>query len=148
MINMETIKLVKPGAYLINCARGPICKEDALVYGLEKGILAGCALDVFEIEPLPDSSRLYEFADKIFMAPHNSNQSPLAHERVHWNAIRNVLKVLNVEHVDEMVDVDFSAYDKLTYDDESGKGSEGMFAKSLIVGVGVVLPWVIGKYVM
>jgi len=64
LINMDSIMRVKHGAYLINCARGPICSEKALVYGLERGILAGCALDVFEVEPLPLDSKLFEYGDR------------------------------------------------------------------------------------
>jgi len=55
MISREEIDLLKPGARLINCARGGIYDEKALVYGLESGKLGGVALDVFENEPCTDS---------------------------------------------------------------------------------------------
>ncbi len=53
LINKETLSLMKPTAYLINAARGPIVKEDDLVEALKDGVIAGAALDVFEDEPLP-----------------------------------------------------------------------------------------------
>ncbi|NLE37518.1 MAG: phosphoglycerate dehydrogenase [Pirellulaceae bacterium] len=51
LVNAESIKLMKPGVRLINCARGGIFDEAALVEGLVDGHLAGVALDVFEHEP-------------------------------------------------------------------------------------------------
>jgi len=50
MINMDNIKLIKKGSYLINTARGPVVDTNALIYGLENKILAGVALDVMEGE--------------------------------------------------------------------------------------------------
>jgi D-lactate dehydrogenase len=50
LINKENIKLIKPGAYLINTARGGIVETEALLYALKEGILKGAALDVLEEE--------------------------------------------------------------------------------------------------
>lgn len=50
LINMENVGLIKRGAYLVNTARGGIVETEALVYALEKGILAGAGLDVLEEE--------------------------------------------------------------------------------------------------
>ena len=55
----------------------------------QEGKLAGCALDVFEFEPLPADSPLRSM-DNVLIAPHNSNSSPTAHENVQWNTIRNL----------------------------------------------------------
>ncbi|MDD4269497.1 MAG: phosphoglycerate dehydrogenase [Pirellulales bacterium] len=55
LIGSEEIKLLKPGARLINCARGGIYNEQALVEGLKNGQIAGVALDVFESEPCTSS---------------------------------------------------------------------------------------------
>src|SRR5205823_5973507 len=58
LINAETIKHFKRGARLINCARGELIEEGALVEALKSGQLAGAALDVFAKEPLPADSAL------------------------------------------------------------------------------------------
>lgn len=99
LINAETLSWVRPQAVLINTARGPIVDEPALVSALQAGQLAGAALDVFEVEPLPLDSPLLSM-DNVLLAPHNSNSSPAAWERVHWNTIRNLLDALDIAHTD------------------------------------------------
>ncbi len=69
LFNAATLHKMKPGAYLINCARGGIVDEEALCEILGNGKLAGAALDVFEVEPLPSDSRLI-FADEVTCTPH------------------------------------------------------------------------------
>ncbi len=81
---------MKPTAVLINTSRGPVIDEKALVEALQSGKIAGAALDVFEKEPLPMDSPLLSMKN-VMIAPHNSNYSPMACERVHWNTIRNLL---------------------------------------------------------
>jgi D-3-phosphoglycerate dehydrogenase len=97
LINSDTLALMKPNAVLINTARGPIVEEKALIEALQSQRLAGAALDVFEHEPLPLDSPLMEM-DNVLLAPHNSNSSPAAWERVHWNTIRNLLEGLGLEY--------------------------------------------------
>jgi len=97
LMNAGTFVLMKPSAVLVNTARGPIVDEQALIHALETGHLAGAALDVFEVEPLPLESPLMKM-DNVLLAPHNSNSSPLAWERVHWNTIRNLIEGLGLEY--------------------------------------------------
>jgi len=97
LINSDTLALLKPNAVLINTARGPIVEEKALIEALQVKRLAGAALDVFEHEPLPLESPLMKM-DNVLLAPHNSNSSPAAWERVHWNTIRNLLEGLGLEY--------------------------------------------------
>lgn len=97
LINSNTLALMKPNAVLINTARGPIVEEKALIEALQVKRLAGAALDVFEHEPLPLESPLMKM-DNVLLAPHNSNSSPAAWERVHWNTIRNLLEGLGLEY--------------------------------------------------
>ena len=84
---------MKPTAYLINTARGPIVDEPALVRVLQDRRIAGAALDVFEVEPLPDGSPLRTL-DNVLLAPHNANSSAEAWKRVHENTIRLLLEGL------------------------------------------------------
>ncbi len=99
LINEKTLQNIKKGAVLINTARGPIVDEKALIATLQSGNLAGAALDVFEIEPLPLDSPL-KTMNNVLLAPHNSNSSPQAWERVHWNTIKNLLIGLEIDPTD------------------------------------------------
>ncbi|BDW90333.1 MULTISPECIES: phosphoglycerate dehydrogenase [Thalassospira] len=94
LMNDERFDWMKPEAVLVNTSRGPIIDQAALVRTLEKGKLYGVGLDVFEDEPLPQTSELRKF-ERVMMAPHNSNSSPKAWARVHDSTIQNMLNVLN-----------------------------------------------------
>ncbi|GAB4545979.1 MAG: phosphoglycerate dehydrogenase [Anaerolineales bacterium] len=96
LMNAKTLALMKPSAVLINSARGPIVREADLIAALQNGIIAGAALDVFEVEPLPKDSPLLKM-DNVMLAPHNSNSSPAAWERIHWNTIKNLLDGLGID---------------------------------------------------
>ncbi len=96
LINAERLAMMNSGAVLINTARGPIVDEPALVQALQAGRLQGAALDVFEVEPLPADSPLLKM-DNVMLAPHNSNSSPAAWEKVHLNTIRNLLEGLGIQ---------------------------------------------------
>ena len=93
LINMKRLKQMKPTSVLINTARGALIDETALIAALSDGLIAGAALDVFEIEPLPASSPLRNFPN-VYLAPHNANASILAADRVHTNSIRNLINAL------------------------------------------------------
>lgn len=96
LINERTLALMEPTAILINTSRGPVVDEAALINALQSGIIAGAALDVYEIEPLPQDSPLCKM-DNVMLAPHNANSSPAAWERVHLNTIRNLLDGLGIQ---------------------------------------------------
>lgn len=96
LINRESLVKMKPGAVLVNTARGPVVDEAALIQALSSGILAGAALDVYENEPLPANNPLLGM-ENVLLAPHNANSSPLAWERVHQNTINNLLVGLGLE---------------------------------------------------
>jgi phosphoglycerate dehydrogenase-like enzyme len=99
LVNARALARMKPEAILINTARGPVLDEAALVAALQAGTIAGAALDVFEAEPLPADSPLRGM-DNVMLAPHNSNSSPAAWERVHYNTIRNLLDGLGIPSAD------------------------------------------------
>lgn len=93
LIGSRQLNIMKPSSYLINTARGPLVDEVALVDALRSKKIAGAALDVFEVEPLPADSALRGFSN-VLLAPHNANSSPSAWKRVHQNTIKNLLEVL------------------------------------------------------
>jgi D-2-hydroxyacid dehydrogenase (NADP+) len=69
MVGREVFAAMGDDAYLVNVARGGVVEQDALVTALEDGTIAGAALDVFEEEPLPESSPLWEM-DDVIVSPH------------------------------------------------------------------------------
>ena len=99
LMNARTFGLMRASAVLINTSRGPVVDEPALIAALENGAIAGAALDVFEVEPLPKSSPLCQMHN-VMLAPHNANSSPAAWERVHWNTIKNLLEGLGIDATD------------------------------------------------
>jgi len=71
MINAETLAMVKPGAWLINVARGRLIDERALLRALRDGPLGGAVLDTFRDEPLPPMSSFYEMPN-VIVTPHTA----------------------------------------------------------------------------
>jgi D-3-phosphoglycerate dehydrogenase len=92
LISRERIALMKPGSFLVNCARGGIVDEEALLEALDGGQLGGAALDVFAQEP-PDGSRLSTHP-KVLATPHIGAQTREAQERVATETARMVLDAL------------------------------------------------------
>lgn len=74
MMNAERIAAMKPGAYLINTARGPLLNYDALTTALRSHHLAGAALDTFGIEPVPDDWALLDLPN-VTVTPHIAGAS-------------------------------------------------------------------------
>jgi D-3-phosphoglycerate dehydrogenase len=69
LLNAERLKLMKPSAYLINVARGPIADQRALTEVLRAGRIAGAGLDVFEKEPIDPDDPLLTL-DNVILTPH------------------------------------------------------------------------------
>ena len=93
LIGSPQLSLVRPSAYLINTSRGSVVDEAALVDALREGRIAGAALDVFEVEPLPAESPLRAM-NHCLLAPHNANSSLTARKRIHERTIANLLGAL------------------------------------------------------
>ncbi len=71
LVNADTLARVKPGAWLINIARGRLVDERALLRALDDGRLGGAVLDAFREEPLPPSSPFYD-RENVIVTPHTS----------------------------------------------------------------------------
>lgn len=71
MIDRDALNAMRMDAYLINVARGPLVDEAALVSAINDGTIAGAALDVFDSEPLPSSSPLWDL-DEVIVTPHRA----------------------------------------------------------------------------
>jgi phosphoglycerate dehydrogenase-like enzyme len=69
LVNADLIGLMKPAAYLINTARGPIVNQSDLVDALQAGRIAGAGLDVFEVEPLASDHPLTQL-ENVVLTPH------------------------------------------------------------------------------
>lgn len=93
LMNDAMFSMMKPNAYLINTARGPVVNEASLIKALKEKRIAGAALDVFEVEPIPKDSPLLQM-DNVLLAAHNANSSPEAWERVHLNTINNLIDAM------------------------------------------------------
>jgi phosphoglycerate dehydrogenase-like enzyme len=93
MIDEAALARMKPSAYLINAARGPVVKETALVEALTTHRIAGAGLDVFEIEPHPNNP--YVGLDNVIMTPHIGGSTQEAFDRAYYLALVNVANVLN-----------------------------------------------------
>ena len=86
MIDAAALAEMKPGALLINTARGAIVDLDALCDALERGRLAGAALDVFSEEPPPPGARILGLGDKVILSPHMiaANQGGTLKSAIPW----------------------------------------------------------------
>jgi D-3-phosphoglycerate dehydrogenase len=80
MINATSIKIMKPGIRIINCARGELIVDEALAEAVRSGHVAGAALDVFRQEPLKDS--LYFGLDNVLLSPHIGGSTNEAQEAI------------------------------------------------------------------
>ncbi len=69
IVNKDTLALMKPTAYVINTARGPMVDSEALAEALRKGVIAGAGIDVYEREPPPPDHPLFS-APNVILTPH------------------------------------------------------------------------------
>ncbi len=89
MFNDKTLPALKTGVRVVNVARGPVIRENALLKALETGVVHSAALDVFETEPLPTNSPLRTF-DQCIFGSHNGSNSADAVRRVSRIAIKKI----------------------------------------------------------
>jgi D-3-phosphoglycerate dehydrogenase len=87
LINAETLALMKPTAYVINTARGPLLDHDAVAEALRKKRIAGAAIDVYDVEPPPPDYPLFGL-DNAVLSPHLG----WASEESGWNIRRKIVE--------------------------------------------------------
>jgi glyoxylate reductase len=92
LINRRTLGLMKPGAILINVARGPIVDQEALVEALRQGSIAGAGLDVFEEEPIDPGHPLLQM-DNVMATPHLAGVTRGTSRRRGQAAADNIFRV-------------------------------------------------------
>jgi glyoxylate/hydroxypyruvate reductase A len=101
LMNAERFAQLPKGAYVINCGRGDLTNEDALLAALDSGHLSGAALDVFKVEPLPEDNPIWGHS-KITMTPHYSCNGRAAYGAE--GIIDAILKLKNGETLNGLVD--------------------------------------------
>jgi glyoxylate reductase len=94
LIDAQALQQMKPGTHLINTARGPVVDTEALVAALQKGWIAGAALDVTDPEPLPASHPLYSLPNCL-ITPHIGSATTNTRRRMAELAVENLLAGLS-----------------------------------------------------
>ena len=93
IVNDRTLAMMQPGSYLINCARGALVDQVALLRALDSGRLAGAGLDVTEPEPLPAGHPLLEHPHAL-VTPHIASATAAGRRRLYQHAIDHALATL------------------------------------------------------
>src|SRR6201996_6926487 len=144
VINAKSLALMKKGVRIINCARGELVDEPALVDALKSGHVAGAALDVFTVEPPKDSP--YAEFDNVILTPHIAGSTGEAQEAVGIQIamqVREYLKLGVVQNAVNLPSLSHEEYVQLApYIDLAGRlgsflaqtGSEGIESIDLIYG--------------
>ena len=103
MLDAAALAQMKPTAFLVNIGRGAVVDEAALIEALREGRLGGAGLDVFEQEPLPDSSPLWQL-DNVILSPHISGLTPKYAERAGELFAANLRRYVAGEPLTNQVD--------------------------------------------
>ena len=97
LINHERLSQMKPTAFLVNTARGGVIDQKALVAALQKGVIAGAGLDVFEDEPQVPHELLQ--MEQVVLTPHNGTGTYEARQAMLEEALGNITAFLSGEEV-------------------------------------------------
>ncbi|MDA1279919.1 MAG: C-terminal binding protein [Chloroflexi bacterium] len=92
MVNSKFFDLMKPTAYLINCSRGPVVDEKALIEALQQKKIAGAGLDVFEHEPVDPGNPLLKM-DNVSVTNHYASYSEVAWERANTQLGEEAMRI-------------------------------------------------------
>ncbi len=115
LINAHSLAIMKPGVRLINCARGELIVDEALVEALRSGHVAGAALDVFRSEPLKDSP--YFAIPSVLLSPHIAGSTDEAQEAIGIqlaNQVRDFLKLGVVQNAVNVASLSEEEYTELS----------------------------------
>lgn len=93
LLKAEDLRHMKPTAFLVNTSRGPIVDESALIEVLKERKIAGAALDVFDIEPLPQDHPLRKL-DNVLLSPHVGYISDENYEAFYSQTAENILNFI------------------------------------------------------
>jgi glyoxylate reductase len=102
LIGADALRRMKPTAYLVNTARGPIVDTDALIAALHAGEIAGAALDVTDPEPLPGDHPLLD-APNLLVLPHLGSATHATREKMAEMSVDNLLAGLRGEPMPNQV---------------------------------------------
>jgi phosphoglycerate dehydrogenase-like enzyme len=103
MIGKQQLATMKPDAFLLNVGRGPLIDETALAEVLQQHKIAGAALDVFDQEPLPPDSPLWDLED-LLITPHTAGISEKMWERHYVLFSENLRRYLSGQPLLGLVD--------------------------------------------
>lgn len=94
MISKPQFEMMKPGAFLINVARGPVVNEVELYHALKNNVIRGAGIDVFEVEPPQADNKLFEL-NNVTMSPHNAALTDEALIAMATHSARGIVDCLN-----------------------------------------------------
>lgn len=103
MLDASAFTAMKPGAIFINIGRGQTIDESALIAALQSGHLAGAGLDVFETEPLPENSPLWDM-DNVLITPHYAGTTPSYHARGMRIFVDNLARYVQGQPLNNIID--------------------------------------------
>jgi len=101
LMNKDRFKLMKKSAFLINTSRGPVVEEAALVWALQKKLIAGAGLDVYEFEPKIAKELLAK--ENVILTPHTASATVEAREAMAEVAAANVIAALKGETPENII---------------------------------------------
>jgi phosphoglycerate dehydrogenase-like enzyme len=94
LVAAAELERMKPTAWLINASRGPIVEEQALVSVLKNKQIAGAAIDVFDVEPLPPSHP-FRMLDNVLATPHVAYGTQSLYKTFFEDTVSNIRKWLD-----------------------------------------------------
>ncbi len=102
MFGADRFAMMKPTSVIVNCSRGPVIDEKALIGALRENVIAAAGIDVFEGEPPSKNNPLFSLPNAV-VTPHLAGSTHLAHERVFHMVSDSIIRVFRGERPDEVM---------------------------------------------